>query len=179
MLGWMGSRTTPDNLLNLWLASPVVRAFETGQITADEFADELIAEMVLPVARERLLEEFERWPKQLFPGALELVGRVPQRFTRVTLSNTNALHWPRLMNDMGLAAVFDHHFASHLTGKIKPDEDAFHHVTARLACRAEEILFLDDSELNVRAASRVGMNAVQVKGTIAAERALLEYGILG
>lgn len=178
MLEWMGDRTSPENLLKIWLKSPVVRAFETGQITAEEFADELITEMLLPVEKDRLLGEFARWPRNLFPGALELVGRIPPRYLRATLSNTNALHWPRLMTEMGLGQVFDHHFASHLTGKIKPDEEAFHHVADKLGCRADEILFLDDSPLNVEAASTVGMQAVQVKGTMAAEQALAQFGIV-
>lgn len=178
MLQWMGERTSPENLLNIWLRSPVVRAFETGQITAREFGDELITEMVLPVARDRLLEEFARWPRRLFPEALELVARIPRQYLRATLSNTNALHWPRLMTEMGLAKVFDHHFASYLTGKIKPDEEAFLHVTEKLGCRTQEVLFLDDSPLNVEAATRVGMEAIQVKGTAAAEHALVEFGIV-
>jgi glucose-1-phosphatase len=178
MLQWMGNRTSPEALLKMWLRSPVVRAFETGQITAEEFGDELIAEMVLPVARERLLAEFACWPQRLFPGTLDLLGRIPQRYRRATLSNTNALHWPRLMTEMGLANVFDHHFASHLTGKIKPDEEVFYHVVDKLGCRAEEILFLDDSPLNVEAAGRIGIKAIQVKGTVAAEQALVDFGIV-
>lgn len=178
MLRWMGEQATQEKLLNLWLSSPSVRAFETGRITPNEFADRLIEEMTLPVTRERLLDEFALWPRALFPGALELVQRVPRRYVRATLSNTNSLHWSRLMNEMGLATVFDHHFASHLTGKIKPDEDVFHHVVDALGCQAQEILFLDDSRLNVEAAGRIGMQAVQVQGPAAAEKALVEFGVM-
>jgi FMN phosphatase YigB (HAD superfamily) len=90
------------------------------------FADQLIAEMSLAVEKHTLLQEFAGGAR-LFPGALALIGRIPR--SRATLANSNALHWPRLMNDMQLAEAFDHHFASHLTGKIKPDEDAFQHAT--------------------------------------------------
>jgi len=31
------------------------------------------------------------------------------------LSNSNALHWPRVWNDMGLGPAFDSYFVSHLT----------------------------------------------------------------
>ena len=178
MLAWMENRVSREELLSMWLTSPVVRAFETGQITADAFADQLIAEMALPVRRELLLEEFTRWPAGLFPGALDLVGRVPRLYARATLCNTNALHWPRLMTDLKLDGAFDHYFASHLMGKIKPDEEAFHHVTDKLDCRAEEILFLDDSKLNVEAAKRVGMRAVQARGVAEAEHVLLENGVI-
>lgn len=178
MLAWMGDRHSPEDLWKIWLTSPVVRAFETGRTTPESFADQLIAEMALPVGRKQLLEEFTSWPRGLFPGALDLVARVPRRYTRATLCNSNALHWPRMMNELRLDQAFDHHFASHLLGKIKPDEEAFQHVTATLGCVAEEVLFLDDNQLNVAAAERVGMSAVRVKGPTEAEQALVEAGIL-
>jgi FMN phosphatase YigB (HAD superfamily) len=178
MLAWMGNRISPEELWRMWLSSPVVRAFETGQTTPEVFAHQLIAEMALPVGADTLLEEFTRWTTGVFPGALELVGRVPRRYTRATLCNSNALQWPRLMKDMRLAEAFDHHFASHLMGKIKPDEEVFHHVTRSLNCAPGEILFLDDNQLNIAAAKRVGMKATRVKGVAAAERALAEAGVL-
>jgi glucose-1-phosphatase len=178
MLAWMGHRVTPEELWRMWLTSPVVRAFETGRSEPETFADQLIAEMDLPVERDQLLQQFERWTLGLLPGALDLVGRVPRRYTRATLCNSNALHWPRLMKDMRLAEAFDHHFASHLVGRIKPDADAFEFVTATLNCAADEVLFLDDNQLNVEAAKKVGMRAVQVKGVKAAEQALVEAGVM-
>jgi putative hydrolase of the HAD superfamily len=62
---------------------------------------------------------------------------------------------------MRLAEAFDHHFASHLMGKIKPDEESFQHVLDMLHCDADEVLFLDDNQLNVEAAKRVGMRRRQ------------------
>jgi len=178
MLAWMGNRVTPEELWRIWLTSPVVRAFETGRTTPEVFADQLIAEMDLPVGREQLLEEFTRWTIGVFPGALDMVGQIPRQYTRATLCNSNALHWPSLMKDMRLAEVFDHHFASHLIGKIKPDEEAFHHVTDALDCAPGEVLFLDDNWLNVEAAQKVGMNAFQVRGTAEAKRVLVNIGVV-
>ena len=82
------------------------------------------------------------------------------------------------MGRMKLEKAFDHHFASHLTGKIKPDEEAFRHVTEALSCEAAEVLFLDDNRLNVDAAGEFGMNTALVKGVAEAEAVLLEHGIL-
>lgn len=178
MLEWMGNRVSRDELWKMWLQSPSVRAFETGRTDAESFADGLIAEMALPVPRERLIEEFTFWARGLFPGALELVKRIPPRYTRATLSNSNTLHWPRLMKELRLAEAFDQHFASHLMGKIKPDEEVFHHVTHTLRCAAEEILFLDDNKLNIEAAASVGMKAIRVDGVASAERALHETGVI-
>jgi glucose-1-phosphatase len=177
MLSWMRHRVSPEELFKMWLASPVVRAFETGRTTPEVFAGQLIAEMSLAVQKPTLLREFAAGAR-LFPGALELIARIPPAYTRATLANSNALHWPRLMNEMRLADAFDHHFASHLTGKIKPDEEAFQQVIDTLKCGSGEILFLDDNQRNVDAATKLGMNAFQAKGVSAAERVLLNAGVI-
>ena len=178
VISWMTNPVVPEELFRIWLTSPAVRAFETGRIDPVLFAEQLILEMSFQVERDTLLEEFARWPVGTFPGALELLARVPRRYTRATLSNTNSLHWPLVMGRMKLEGAFDHHFASHLMGKIKPDEEAFQHVTASLNCAPEEVLFLDDNQLNIDAAKKCGIHAVQVKGVPAAERALLDFRVI-
>jgi len=178
MLQWLGHRVSTDELWKMWLSSPVVRAFESGKIAPEVFADRLIDDMKLPVGREQLLREFVEWTLGLFPGAMELVESVPPRYLRATLCNTNALHWPRLMTDMKLAKAFDHHFASHITGKLKPDEEAFLQVTEMLGCRAEEVVFIDDNRLNVEGALKTGMRAFQTRGVEEARKALRDQGIL-
>ena len=178
LLGLMDNRVSVEDLLVMWLKSPAVRSFERGQTTPEMFAEQLIKEIGLPISDRQFIADFTRWPTGLFPGALELVRRVPASYLRATLCNTNVLHWPRLMDEMMLANAFDHHFASHLIGRIKPDEDAFQHVMDTLNCEASAILFLDDNRLNVEAARNLGIRAVQVKGVEGAERALIEAGIL-
>ena len=131
MLAWMNNRVSAEELWRMWLTSAAVRAFETGRTAPERFADELIAEMALPVSRETLLAEFALWPRGLFPGALDLVARIPRRFLRATLSNSNAVHWPRLMQELELEVAFDRHFASHQIRQIKPDPAAFRTCDAR------------------------------------------------
>jgi glucose-1-phosphatase len=106
------------------------------------------------------------------------VHSVPRNYVCATLCNAKALQWPSLIEQRDLVGAFDHHFASHLTGKIKPDEEAFQQVLVTLDCKPTETLFLDDSQLNVAAAKRVGMTAYQVQGPEEAEEALREAGVL-
>lgn len=178
LLGWMNNKLSPEELFAVWLRSPAVRAFERGHSTPEEFAEQLIKEIGLPITAQQFINDFAGWPRGLLPGALDLVHRVAPSYIRATLSNTNMLHWSRLMDEMQLADAFDHHFASHLTGKIKPDEDAFQQVVDELDCAPSSIFFIDDNLLNVEAAAQIGIRAVQVKGVEGAERALLEAGVL-
>ena len=171
-------RVTLEELWKLWLSSPAVRAFERGQIDADSFARELILELKLEIEAQPFLDAFTGWMAGVYPGALELVARIPRSYRRAVLSNSNALHWPRALDQLGLRGVFDAHFASHLTGKIKPDPDAFQHAIEALGCRADQVLFLDDNRINVEAAVAFGMQARVVRGVLEAERALIEVGVL-
>ncbi len=177
MLSWLQNRVTPEQVYTIWLSSPTVRSFETGRMKPELFAERIIAELELPVGKEEFLAEFCRWPLKGFPGAVELVNRVPRKFVRATLCNTNALHWPALLRHEELLGGFDHHFASHLIGKIKPDEEAFRHVVDTLSCAPSEILFMDDSRVNIAGAKKVGIRAFQVRGPAEAEQVLQAHGV--
>ena len=178
LLRWLGGRLTPEQVWPLWLRSPVVRDFERGLVEPDVFADRLIADLGLPVERRQFLDDFAAWPRGLYAGAAELIARVPASYARATLSNTNAVHWPRITDEMKLGELFDQHFPSHLVGKLKPDREVFVHVAQTLGCEPSAILFLDDQPLNVEAARAAGLRAVQASGVQGAESALIAAGVL-
>jgi HAD superfamily hydrolase (TIGR01509 family) len=178
MLEWLDNRISEDEFWRRWLQSVPVRQFETGQIDADEFAIGVTSEFGLPVEPRQFLEAFIRWPTGLYPGTLEMLARIPSSYQRAVLSNSNALHWPRVQTEMQLGAAFDNNFVSHLTGRIKPDAAAFEHVMESLGCSPASVLFLDDNLLNVDAAKRVGMQAVRVRGIDETRLALIERKII-
>jgi HAD superfamily hydrolase (TIGR01509 family) len=178
ILGWLDNRLTPEELWRRWLNSTAVRRFETGQIDAAHFAADMIAEFELPVDSQAFLDSFVGWPTGLYPGTLEMLARIPRRYQRALLSNSNPLHWPRVLGEMNLGASFDHHFVSHLTGRIKPDREAFEHVLESLGCEPGHVLFFDDNALNIDAARALGIHAVRVQGLEQAQRALIELDIL-
>jgi putative hydrolase of the HAD superfamily len=177
MLEWLGRRVTVDELWRMWLQSVPVRQFETGRIDAAEFAAGVISEFGLPIEPQSFLEAFIGWPTGLYPGTLEMLARIPRSYSRAILSNTNSLHWPRVMG-MRLGSAFEHHFVSHLTGRIKPDSDAFEHVVECLGCVPAQVLFLDDNSLNIESAQRFGMHAIRVRGAAETQSVLTELGII-
>jgi glucose-1-phosphatase len=82
------------------------------------------------------------------------------------------------MRNERLTRAFPHHFASHLIRKIKPDAEAFQHVTDALRCEPHEVIYLDDNDMNVVAARSAGMQSVRVRGIAEAKRALVASGAL-
>jgi putative hydrolase of the HAD superfamily len=74
--------------------------------------------------------------------------------------------------------MFDFTFASHLTGLMKPDRQAYELVVSTLEVPASKIHFFDDLPANVRAAREVGINAFVVRGPREAEAILVSNGLL-
>jgi len=175
---WVDLALSSGQKLSDWLTSPAAKAFEKGEIRAAQFARELVNEMKLSIAPEEILAYFTFWPKGLFPGTKALIGRIPPHYTLAIFSNTNELHWPRLMSEMELEGCFDYYFASFQIGMAKPDTAAFQYVVRALSCEPSEILFLDDSQTNVDAARLVGMNAERVSGIGQVEQVLAQNGVL-
>lgn len=177
MLKWTNHRFDPETLWEAWLNSPAVRSFEKGYSSAEQFADELISEMDLQVGEDEFIERFSQWPKGLFPGVPGIVERLKHKYTLACLSNSNVVHWPILMKEMGLEDMFQYHFASHIMRKLKPDRESFEYVLQCLDCKPSSVLFLDDNDVNVKSAKEIGMIAYRVAGPREIENALGQAGV--
>ena len=144
-----------------WLDSPAVKQFESGRISADEFASTFVREWEIGLEPSAFIGEFATWPKGLYDGAEALLARLKGAHHLACLSNTNAIHWARFPQ---LHAIFDSQFLSHEIGHVKPDREAFEYTLGRLGVPGSDVWFFDDLMPNVAAAREVGMNAFQVDG---------------
>jgi putative hydrolase of the HAD superfamily len=83
-----------------------------------------------------------------------------QRRTQIgCLSNTNSIHWDKLLASYSFMRSFDRRFASQLLGCAKPGQEIYEKVSGLLGVSPREILFFDDKSANVEAAQRVGWHA--------------------
>lgn len=163
---------------NRWLQSPSVRKFESGGMDTEEFARNIVAEAALPYSSEEFIRRFDAWPDRLFDETLSVLQAIPSKFHRVLLSNINPLHWGREEIEGQLTGCFDRTFLSYQTGLIKPDHDAFELVVKSFDCGPDEVLFFDDSQMNVDAAVDYGLQAVLAIGIEDVKDALQQRGIL-
>lgn len=115
----------------------------------------------------------DAWTREQYPGveavfdALDVAG-----VATAVLSNTSAPHWTRLAAleaptsahapEYPVVLQAKSHFASHLTGLLKPDRAVFDHVAATTHTAPEQILFFDDVTAYVAAAREAGWHAEQV-----------------
>lgn len=154
---WLPDGKTFDSID--WFNSDTAVQFECGHLTPEIFAERLKSELNLEVSLTEILTHFRRWPLGLYEGAQQLLLQLKDTCQLAALSNTNALHWPRLIHEFELLRYFSHIFASHRIACAKPDPEAFHYVINALGVPPEKILFFDDNPVNVTAAGRLGINS--------------------
>lgn len=83
-----------------------------------------------------------------------------QRKTKVgCLSNTNSIHWDKLLSSYAFMQSFDRRFASQILGCAKPGKEIYEMVASNLGAHPREILFFDDKQENVETAQRLGWHA--------------------
>lgn len=93
------------------------------------------------------------------------------------LSNTNSIHWDKLLRDYEWMGHFDRRFASQILGCAKPKAEIYEKVQALLGARGRSILFFDDRQENVEAAARLGWNARLYAGHEGLLNDLAESGV--
>ncbi|MDH4276496.1 MAG: HAD-IA family hydrolase [Acidimicrobiia bacterium] len=174
----LGSTIDAERFWPRWLSSPAVRRFERGHCSSDEFAAGAVDDLDLEISPATFLANFARFPRGLFPGAEELVTELMATVEIGVLSNTNQLHWETQPDAEILQRMVTRPYLSYRLGEVKPDEALFRLVLDDLDRPATEVLFLDDNQINVDGARRVGMAAETVKGPGQARKVLGRYGLV-
>ena len=160
---------TNEQFWDVWLTSPLVHGFETGQLSTPEFVARLGAEFGFEDAAE-FDQALRRWHLPLFGGAEQGLRALTQSHTVALLSNTNEIHWNHVDAQSDVFTSFAKLFLSYETGNAKPTAAAFHDVVTHFDCDPGQIVFFDDNAGNVAAAQQEGLRAVQVRGWQHAEQ---------
>jgi FMN phosphatase YigB (HAD superfamily) len=149
---------------------------ERGQIDAAAYYASLRGSLGIDVPHD----VFDRGWKDIFPravpGIAELLNLLHGRIPLYLFSNTNAAHYEAWWGQFaGVLRPFDRVFTSCEIGARKPEPEAFRHVAREIGLPLEAILFLDDTEENVRGAQSIGMPAVLVRNSGDVRRAVAPW----
>ena len=155
---------------------PLIRRFETGALSAEEFATTVITTYGLGLGTAEFLYWFAEVAQGFYPNALDLVRAVSIQHRVVSLSNTNSVHWPIMVAGMLPDDPFHHHFPSQVIGHHKPDAASYRTITDSFG--PGRYVFLDDRIENVKAAQAAGWEAHCVRGVVEASAALVQVGLL-
>jgi HAD superfamily hydrolase (TIGR01509 family) len=178
MMELTGRRYSVSELWEKWITSPVIRQFESGKLTVDEFGERVVKEFGMDILPSRFLEEFIMWPVGKYPGVNELLTSVKPYVAIASLSNTNELHWNRMVAEMDFIHLFDYNFPSHQTAHLKPDLETYLYTAEELGIRPGDALFFDDNRINIEGARAAGMDAIEAHGVADVKAHLISIGLL-
>ncbi len=147
-----------------------------------DFAEALSDVLARWQCRGSLSEALRVWRMiDVDPEMLDAIRALQQIGVSCYLATNQELHRACHMSEtLGFANLFDGEFYSCRLGLVKPDPKYFRAIVGELKIAPNRVLFLDDREVNVRAARSVGLHATVFAGEAGADalhRILREFGI--
>lgn len=174
-LEMIGGDVGAEEMWRRWLASPSVRAHETGRMETRVFAEAAVREFGLSVGPAEFLAHFTGWLNGPFAGSHDLLDELAARHRTAILTNISAVHWP-IAEGYGLFEKVECVVASYRIGAIKPDRDFFEIALAEVGATAPEAVFFDDNVVNVEGARACGIESYVVRGPGEVRARLVELG---
>lgn len=107
-----------------------------------------------------------------------LLQELGKTYPLYLLSNTNESHYGFLSSQFKVDRHFKELILSHKVGFTKPDPRIYQEVLKRSDHAAQECLFVDDLERNVKAAHELGMKTIRFIGIQDLKQRLAELGII-
>jgi glucose-1-phosphatase len=114
----------------------------------------------------------------IIPHTARVIDALKERVPLACLSNTNSIHWRKLLSDYRFMTAFEPALASQQLGLAKPAPAIYEKARQILNCAAASCVFFDDREENVIAAQAVGWDAHLYTGPDTLLDALIERGVL-
>jgi putative hydrolase of the HAD superfamily len=142
-------------------STDLVTRFETGRVGPEQFVEELSGLLGLKIT---FAEFCDLWTCIFLPQPLigeSLLESLASRYRLMLLSNTNPIHFDMVKANYPLLRHFHDCVLSYEAGALKPSPKIFQVALERAQCQPEECFFTDDILINIDAARKHGMHAVQ------------------
>lgn len=146
--------------------------FERGEISAKTFRRELRRSFDnQDLSDARLDEAWNAMLGDLPRERIDLLAELSENFRLFLLSNTNEIHKTAFDQTLlssfsgdpqGFDRMFEASYYSHLIAARKPEPQAYQHIIERHGLRPENTWFIDDNEINVKAATSLGIQAIHL-----------------
>jgi putative hydrolase of the HAD superfamily len=161
---WLSGLMRVDRATGMKQFMPIYLRYEKNELDSKAFIDEVRQLCDSGVSGAGFSDETftEKWLScwvEDTVGMDDALQKLKSDLKLVALSNTNALHINAFLKTKPILKHFEHVFCSHELGCSKPSPEIYEKVEAALACRPEQILFLDDKQENIDAALKKGWNA--------------------
>ncbi len=139
------------------------RSFERGDITEEEFLDNMMNLLEHKVDKEKFCSDFSK----IFTVNKKVAALLPElkkKYLLVLLSNTNSIHEEYGWKNNDFLKYFDKLILSHKVNAVKPEQKIYKAVEAFTKKPPAEHIFVDDIAEYVKGAKNAGWDAVQYTG---------------
>ena len=160
----------------------VLDDFETGVYCAVEFRNKFREITGLTITDEMFDYAWNAMLLDLPPERIKRVKELAKKYKTYLLSNTTPIHSrcfnKKLEQVTGLETfdqLLDKAWYSYNLGLRKPDIRIFEMVLAKSRLNPSETLYIDDYEVNVKAAEQAGMKGLVVNGEYTILEGLKDY----
>ncbi len=171
----------PEKYLNSYQQSGAFFALENGDISGEEFVDELSKLCHRKISYDEAQSAWMGFVVKVQTEYMQWLQQLRPQYKLSILSNTNPFlqGWARSSSftpdGKSLDDLFDTLFLSYLMHCSKPEEAIYHKMLKDGKMKPEETLFIDDSEKNIEAARKAGINVLLVKNGEDWRPALTKY----
>jgi putative hydrolase of the HAD superfamily len=113
------------------------------------------------------------------PGTLDLIRAVKDRGNRVyVLSNMPTAAVAHLEQEYSFWDLFDGIVFSSRVHMVKPESEIYQHLLDTYNLAAEDTVFIDDMEINLEAAAKLGIRTVKFTNPLQCETELRKFGCI-
>ncbi len=134
--------------------------WDIDEMDDDAFYTFLLNELKMPMKKKPIIRKFVLEDFYIDREILTYIKKIRKSFTTVLLTNFPAHVHDFMKTDWIVDGAFDHMIASCDVKLLKPDPAIYTLTLARIGCLAEESVFIDDREINVKAAQDLGINGI-------------------
>lgn len=156
----------------------MLNAFETGQITLDEYLQRTVFYRPRPFT----MEEFKAYmfsQSQPYAESLEFLGKLARtkRYILAALNNESREINEYRIREFHLREYFEAFFSSCYLGVRKPDAQIYRLALSITQREPAECVMIDDRGLNLECARELGMQTIQFQNVGQLEKELGRLGV--
>ncbi|MDD3039377.1 HAD family phosphatase [Bacteroides sp.] len=158
-----------EALLNFYHQQGIFMQQEKGLITSAEFRNGVREMMGKTLSDEQIDAAWNSFLVDIPALKLELLLKLREKYVVYLLSNTNAIHWEWICKNafpyrtFKAEDYFEKAYLSFEMKMIKPDTEIFEAVIEDAGINPKETFFIDDSEINCKAAQELGISTYTPK----------------
>jgi len=150
------ARIEPAQLQSILTGDELVQVFECGKLSETEFYEEVCRRIGTSIPRSEFLEAWNSvFADQLVSD--DTLATLARKTHLWAISNTNRSHIEFLARSFTFLSHFEGLILSYEVGALKPDTRIFEQALKRSGAPASDLLFVDDQEINVKAARDLGI----------------------